>query len=223
MVRDQRPVREALQQRFTHLFVDEFQDTDPLQAEILVLLSADDPAVSAMGQVRPVRGKLFIVGDPKQSIYSFRRADVALYQRIKKQLQANGAELLYLSRSFRALRPIQEAVNAAFAPAMGEGSATQARYVPLESGREDPAAATQPSIVVLPVPRPYGDFGSVVDFKIEESFPDAAAAFVEWLLQKSGWTVMEPERGGARVPIQPRHVCILFRRFQSFGDDLTKG
>jgi len=225
MVRDQRPVREALQRRFTHLFVDEFQDTDPLQAEILLLLSADDPDVPAMEQVRPVRGKLFIVGDPKQSIYSFRRADVALYQRIKAQLQRSGAELIYLSRSFRAVRPIQDAVNAAFAPAMGEGSATQARYVPLEAGRAAEELPPQPQIVVLPVPRPYGDFGSVVDFKIEESFPDAVAAFVEHLVERSGWTVVEPGSGSpaARVPIQPRHICILFRRFQSFGDDLTKG
>jgi len=220
LVRDQPPVREALQKRFTHLFVDEFQDTDPLQAELLLLLSADDPAVSAMDQVRPVPGKLFIVGDPKQSIYSFRRADVALYQRIKAQLQENGAELLYLSKSFRALRPIQDLVNAAFAPAMGEGSPTQARYVPLETGRAGAESGRQPPIIVLPVPRPYGDYGTVVDFKIEESFPDAAASFVEWLVQKSGWTVMED---GARVPVAPRHICILFRRFQSYGDDLTKG
>ncbi|HVE84332.1 MAG TPA: UvrD-helicase domain-containing protein, partial [Myxococcales bacterium] len=223
MVRDQRPVRAALQQRFTHLFVDEFQDTDPLQAELLLLLSADDPDASTLEKVRPVPGKLFIVGDPKQSIYSFRRADVALYQRIKAQLaEHGGAELLYLSRSFRALPPIQHAINAAFAPAMGEGSPTQARYVPLEEGRAMVEAA-QPAIIVLPVPRPYGDFGTVVDFRIEESFPDAVAAFVEFLVRRSGWTVAEPERGGARVPIQPRHICILFRRFQSYGDDLTKG
>src|SRR5262245_32046697 len=124
MVRDRRTVRAELQARFTHLFVDEFQDTDPLQAELLLLLSADDPEVTALEKVRPVNGKLFIVGDPKQSIYSFRRADVALYQRIKAGLVKHGAELLYLSKSFRAVQPIQDAVNAAFAPAMGAGSPT---------------------------------------------------------------------------------------------------
>jgi hypothetical protein len=51
------------QERFTHLFVDEFQDTDPLQAEILVLLSASDPAASHWRSVTPVPGKLFIVGE----------------------------------------------------------------------------------------------------------------------------------------------------------------
>ena len=73
-------MRRDLQARFTHVFVDEFQDTDPLQAEILLLLAADDPDEVDWTRVRPVPGKLFLVGDPKQSIYRFRRADVALYE-----------------------------------------------------------------------------------------------------------------------------------------------
>ena len=86
LVRDKPSVRAELQQRFTHIFIDEFQDTDPLQAEILMLLAADDPPKRDWRAVRPLPGKLFIVGDPKQSIYRFRRADVALYQRVKQQL-----------------------------------------------------------------------------------------------------------------------------------------
>ena len=78
LVRDDEGVRKELQGRFTHFFVDEFQDTDPLQAEILLLLSADDHTVADWRAVHPVPGKLFLVGDPKQSIYRFRRADVAL-------------------------------------------------------------------------------------------------------------------------------------------------
>ena len=75
-----------LQQRFTHFFVDEFQDTDPLQAEILLLLAADDPGETDWRAARPIPGKLFLVGDPKQSIYRFRRADVALYEEVKERL-----------------------------------------------------------------------------------------------------------------------------------------
>ena len=83
LVRDQQPVREYLQNRFSHLFIDEFQDTDPLQAEILLLLAADDPAESDWLKIRPVAGKLFVVGDPKQSIYKFRRADILLYRQVR--------------------------------------------------------------------------------------------------------------------------------------------
>jgi hypothetical protein len=96
-------VRKHFQERFTHLFVDEFQDTDPLQAEILVLLSASDPSASNWRSVMPVPGKLFIVGDPKQAIYRFRRADVGTYEEVKQLLLKNGAELLQLTTSFRSL------------------------------------------------------------------------------------------------------------------------
>ena len=78
-------VRAELQARFTHFFVDEFQDTDPLQAEILLLLAARRSRRDATGAARaPSPGKLFLVGDPKQSIYRFRRADVAIYEEVKQ-------------------------------------------------------------------------------------------------------------------------------------------
>ncbi|HLE63171.1 MAG TPA: UvrD-helicase domain-containing protein, partial [Pyrinomonadaceae bacterium] len=114
LIRDNRDIRVELQQRFTHLFIDEFQDTDPLQAEILMLLSADDHEQHDWRQVRPIPGKLFIVGDPKQSIYRFRRADVALYQEVKRQVISSGGAIVELNVSFRAAPGIQQAVNAAF-------------------------------------------------------------------------------------------------------------
>ena len=99
-LRARRPRRCArcFQARFTHLFVDEFQDTDPLQAEILLLLAADDPARRDWRASRPVPGKLFVVGDPKQSIYRFRRADVALYEAVQARSSSRrGAELVHLT------------------------------------------------------------------------------------------------------------------------------
>ena len=220
LVRDHPAVRRALQRRFTHLFVDEFQDTDPLQAELLLLLAADDPNETDWRRVRPVPGKLFLVGDPKQSIYRFRRADVALYEATKRQLAASGAELLHLTTSFRAVPDIQTAVNAAFAPLMQGDSPSQATYVPLAPFR--PATAGQPAVVVLPVPAPYGDYGTVVKWRIEESLPDATAAFVDWLVRRSGWTVTERGDGSKSVPLAARHVCLLFRRLRSFGEDMTR-
>src|SRR3970282_2278614 len=101
LVRRDAAVRAQLQQRFTQLFVDEFQDTDPLQAELLLLLAADDPAEADWRRVRPVPAKLFLVGDPKQSIYRFRRADVVLYESVKRRLLEHGAELVYLRTSLR--------------------------------------------------------------------------------------------------------------------------
>ncbi len=220
LVRDNPAVRAELQDRFTHIFVDEFQDTDPLQAEILLLLSSADPVESNWRQVQPRPGKLFIVGDPKQSIYRFRRADVSLYQDVKQMLLSRGAALENLTVSFRATPQIQDAVNAAFAPLMSEESRTQPVYAPLTPFRA--GVETQPSIVVLPVPEPYGDFGRVVDWKIDESIPEAIAAYARWLVVESGWTVTEREAPEVRVPIRPRHICILFRRMNSFGRDVTR-
>jgi len=214
LIRDGHAVRAELQRRFTHLFVDEFQDTDPLQAEILLLLAARDPACTDWRAVELVPGKLFLVGDPKQSIYRFRRADVGIYLRVRDLLTAGGAECLQLSVSFRAVPELQAVVNAGFAPVMaGDAKVLQADYVPLSPHRE--GAAQQPAVVVLPVPRPLGRRGRVTQTAIEESLPDAAGAFVDWLLHESGWTVTERENPTLRVPVSARHVCLLFRRFDS--------
>src|SRR5207249_12063525 len=112
LIRANADVRRFMQAQFTHIFVDEFQDTDPIQAEILLLLSADDPNETDWRAVRPKPGKLFLVGDPKQSIYRFRRADIIMYQDLCQRLRQKGVAIEYLSRSFRAVRPIQEAVKA---------------------------------------------------------------------------------------------------------------
>jgi len=219
LVRGSERVRRDLQQRFSHIFVDEFQDVDPLQAEILLLLSSRDVKETDWRAARLITGKLFIVGDPKQAIYRFRRADPELYAEIKRKLLAEGAGLVRLSVSFRSVPSLQEAVNAAFASLMPGASASQASYVPFDPYREEHGG--QPTLVALPVPRPYGDFG-IVGWRIEESLPDAVAAFAHWLLEESGWTVTERENPGTRVPIAPRHVCLLFRRFRASGRDVTR-
>lgn len=220
LVRDHAAVRAALQQRFSHIFIDEFQDTDPLQAEILLLLAADDPAETDWQRVTPRPGKLFLVGDPKQSIYRFRRADVALYQNLKQRLRARGSELEMLSVSFRAIPEIQQMVNTAFAPLMPQDLETQPAYVPLQPFR--PGCEQQPAIVVLPVPEPYSKYDRITDPQIEQSLPDATAAFIEWLVKESGWTVTERDAPDRRIPIRPRHLCVLFRRLNSYGRDVTR-
>ena len=214
LVHDNRAIRSELQSRFTHIFVDEFQDTDPLQAEILMLLAADNPDENDWREVRPIAGKLFIVGDPKQSIYRFRRADVALYQGIKNRLKDRGASVEHLTVSFRSVLEIQHLVNAAFAPLMQVETETQPAYVALEPFRD--GASAQPSIVALPVPDPYSDYGRITDFKIEESLPDAVGAFIDWLTKESNWTVTERDAPNQRIPIRPRHICVLFRRLNQW-------
>ena len=219
LVRDDAGVRRYLQERFSRIFVDEFQDTDPLQAEILILLSADDPAQNDWLKVAPIPGKLFVVGDPKQSIYKFRRADVVLYENVCEALAARGVARIHLTKSFRAVRPIQHLVNAAFAPEMtGDRDRGQARYAPLEE--HTAAYDRQPAIVVLPAPTPYG-MARVSKEKINACLPDTIAAYIEWLRSESGWHVRDL-RDGARVPLQAKHICVLFRRLTNYGADLSR-
>ena len=222
LVRDNGPVRLAFQRRFCRIFVDEFQDTDPLQAEIIMLLAADDPDEHDWRRVRPVTGKLFIVGDPKQSIYRFRRADVSVYQDVCAQLREHGVEPIELTASFRSVPGIQGVVNAAFQARMQENQDTlQARYVPLTGVRS--ALGDQPSVVVLPVPRPYGK-KRIAGAEIERSLPDAVGAFIDWILHESGWRVTERDgRQVSEVSIESRHICILFRRFVNYTTDMTRG
>jgi len=203
--------RTQLQQDYQRIFVDEFQDTDPLQAEILLLLSAADSAERDWRRVSPAPGKLYVVGDPKQSIYRFRRADARLFRRVCHDLIRAGVASRELTSSTRSTRTIQAFVNAAFARTIPE-------YLPLEGGVEDPPE--QPGVVALPMPAPYGT-RNLSNAKIEECSPNAVAAFIQWLCTESGWTVRDRSTG-ARVPVKPEHVCILFRRFTNFGTDLTQ-
>ena len=276
LVRNHDDVRRDAQQRYERIFVDEFQDTDPLQAEILLLLASGDPDECDWRKATPAPGRLFLVGDPKQSIYRFRRADIRTYGHVTAQLARRGVPLVALNTSFRAVPALQRLVNRAFAPLMatppdpaaaggvdgaesaadaGRGAGAGARdtgrtadagrnegagrdgadarpgsrpgYVPLAPHRAD--EPSQPAVVALPVPRPYGYRGQVTGRAIEASLPDAVGAFVDWLVRESGWTVTEA-RGGTtgqgaaplRVPVEARHVAVLFRRFDSWGSDVTR-
>ncbi len=220
LVRGNPEVRRYLQDRFTHIFIDEFQDTDPLQAEILLLLAADDPEQSDWMKVRPKPGKLFVVGDPKQSVYKFRRADVVLYRDIRDGLAQRGAAVVQLTTSFRALRPIQQLVNSAFETEMQDDVlAGQAAYAPLHG--DTPAINGQPSLIALPAPRPYGSM-RISRFAIDACLPETIVSFCDWLVRSSGWKVRDLEDPTQLVPLASKHICLLFRRFTNFGRDITR-
>ena len=219
LVRDSASVRLGFQTRFKRIFVDEFQDTDPLQAEILLLLAADDNDETDWRKVRPRPGTLFLVGDPKQSIYRFRRADVGIYREVCDRLTALGATQLHLNTSFRSVPGIQVCVNRAFEPVMtGDPLTLQAPYVPLAPHRA--ALPNQPSVIALPVPEPY-KWRYLSAAAIEQSLPVAVAAMTEWILRHSGWKVTE-RSGEPPVAVSAKHVCLLFRRFVSWQNDVTR-
>lgn len=126
LVRHDLVVRAALHRDYQCLLIDEFQDTDPIQAELAFRIANGpvdpdpDPDAGAVPwtalAVDP--GRLFFVGDPKQAIYRFRRADIGLFLAVRDR---HLADRLVLTTNFRSVPGIIEWVNAMFAGLIGAG------------------------------------------------------------------------------------------------------
>ena len=134
LLRSNPTVRATIAQRFRYLLIDEFQDTDPLQIELAMLIAGTDAAATdAWHDIDVEPGRVFFVGDPKQSIYRFRRADLALYHQAEARF-ADGA--LELRENFRSVPGIIDWVNTTFAGMLGEGEyGMQATPIPLVAHR----------------------------------------------------------------------------------------
>ncbi len=137
LVRDHAPVREAAAARCRRLLVDEFQDTDPVQAEIVFRLTAREPAASWLDCV-PREGALFVVGDPKQSIYRFRGADAAVYLDARRAILAHWpGNLVEITSNWRSRPGVCAHVNRCFAQPLSRP--LQPGYAAMTAMRDDPS------------------------------------------------------------------------------------
>ncbi len=149
LLRSNEEVRFGLHQRYTRILLDEFQDTDPIQIELAVLLAVSSPVgqrswQSLASEVPP--GRLVVVGDPKQSIYRFRRADIALYAETEDHLASVPVSL---STNFRSVPGVVAWVNDVFGAAMGNGEpGVQPAYRPLVPHRSELSADHLPVHIV---------------------------------------------------------------------------
>lgn len=145
-------VRRAVGDRYRHILVDEFQDTDRIQAEMLFFIGAESPPENwRQAVLRP--GALFLVGDPKQAIYRFRGADIAAYWAAKSALtDPGGGQLLHITANFRSRSEIVEHVNTCFASVLGKEG--QPGYVALSATTAPPehelACATRLTVDLPP-------------------------------------------------------------------------
>ena len=132
--------RRSFRSRYTHILVDEFQDTDPVQAQLLLLLTASDPDETDWRRCRPVPGSLFVVGDPKQSLYRFRRADIVTYATVKEIIESAGA-VLALTTNFRSRGDLVDWANGIFQMEFPSAPTLQSpSFTPSITGRQEQPA-----------------------------------------------------------------------------------
>ena len=154
MLLSDKTVRAEVQNRYRYLLVDEFQDTDAIQVEILFFIAEAQAIADDWKSTELQPGKLFVVGDPKQSIYRFRGADIEIYEQVKQKL---GAECcLQVVRNFRCCPQIIAWINAVFvhliqAPEQGH---YQPNYFPLYAYRQQPPQIHSVLLAQPPPPAP---------------------------------------------------------------------
>jgi ATP-dependent helicase/nuclease subunit A len=191
-LRDRPSVRTAVQRRFAYLLIDEFQDTDPIQVEIARLMAEDRP------------GSLVVVGDPKQSIYRFRRADVSLFRDLSREAQSRpGWAVLHLTQSFRSRAPILHFVNRTFSRLIK--ASDEAGQAPYEALTPPPGLPEEPCVVALRFGAPFDTIDDIL-----RSEAQALARYLEGLAA-GGFRVRDSGSGELRKS-RAGDVMILARR-----------
>jgi len=182
--------------QFDYIFVDEFQDTDRTQARIIDRLARDKSGAY-------VAGKTIVVGDPKQSIYGFRRADPETYYRMTEELVAGGAERRVIADQYRSDPPLLDAVNAMFARLFPElphdPNVFRPAYHALRPARRELRRELDARITLLHAQH---------EEKSDRYFAEAEA-IAEWILRN---------RDGGPKDLQ--RFAILFRRLTVLDDYL---
>jgi len=191
LLRENPEVRRYFSRRYTHVLVDEFQDTDPIQAEVLMYLKGEDDQERDWQKLKPRTGSLFLVGDPRQSIYRFRRADIDTYNWVKKIVEGGGGDVLRLTANHRSLPALARWNNPIWKAIFPERATRyQAAFAPIvpvrEEGKEFPGAVYK---IVVP---------KVKHNKGEEIASADAETIADWISR-------------AIPPARPSDFLILFR------------
>ncbi|HEY6066816.1 MAG TPA: UvrD-helicase domain-containing protein, partial [Thermoanaerobaculia bacterium] len=204
LLRNWPDVRAELQRRYTHLLVDEFQDTDPIQTEVMLYLTAQDAAETDWRKLRPRPGSLFVVGDPKQSIYRFRRADIETYENVRERIRESGGRLAKLTTNFRSTGRICSSINEVFEKVLPpEANRVQAAHAPLHAAWPEGDETC-------------GVFRLSIDGKADSIEKEDAERIAEWISRavRGRRPVLVPDGTGGliRRPLEPGDFLILLRR-----------
>lgn len=203
LLRDHDAVRRALGQRFAHVLVDEFQDTDPLQTEIFWRLCGEAAAGEAdwtQFRIRP--GALFLVGDPKQAIYRFRGADVGAYVQARDAFRAQDPDsLLSISTNFRSCTSILTYVNERFEAVLSADG--QPGFTALDPFHDDPDESLCVAALDVAIADENGKASA------EQQRDAEADAVAELCARLIGSQYIIDRRGGMRRVCQPGDIALL--------------
>lgn len=192
-------VRERIKRDYRAVLVDEFQDTDPVQYEIILAVSERKGSQAAHWHEMTFEpGKLFIVGDPKQSIYAFRRADIEAFDRVVEKVTVDGGVAHTLTTNFRSDVAVLEPVNEVFDRLFERQPLVQPANVRLEVRPQRRQASIEPG-VRLSVTTPDGE---------AETFDAAGATRAESEVL-ARWLNDEVL---SRHSVKPGHIALLFRK-----------
>jgi ATP-dependent helicase/nuclease subunit A len=207
-LRDGPALRRRLRERYTTLLIDEFQDTDPLQVEIALAFGRGPSTELRTGPSTELRtgpstelsardgseiepGRLFLVGDPKQSIYRFRHADMAVYAATRATIEGNGGILPELALNRRSRPAILDFLNRTFAGIVGSGDqpSVQPPYRPVYAERNEELFGPGVALIGGPLP--------VAAREARRQEASQVAAWCQAALAQ-GWQVQDRDTGGVR-------------------------
>ncbi|MCR9295899.1 MAG: UvrD-helicase domain-containing protein [bacterium] len=205
-LKSQPELRRYFQSRYSHLLVDEFQDTDPIQAELILYLVADNAEQQDWLRCVPRPGALFAVGDPKQSIYRFRRGDIVTYNRVKQIFESTGGEVLPLVKNFRSRADLIAWNNTIYRQKFPQQANPYAPAAEdMVPGRQDDHTGEFHGLHQLPV-----DSSLNIEAATEQE-ADAIARFIRYAID-SGMSVPRTERelaSGRTAGVEARDFLIV--------------
>jgi len=213
LLRDDKEVRRYFQEKFLYILVDEFQDTDPLQVEIVFFLAEDGGRAGTWQEVEVSPGKLFLVGDPKQSIYRFRRADIETYEKAREQLITKGGSLKIV-QNFRTVPSIISWINRVFMPLIQPSDLGyfQPAYIPLIAHEDRKESVKNQAGVILIAPPPDFDPEEASAPGVRQKEAQAIAALIEAMAggeNRSQWMIYDKKERNSR-PVCFRDIALLF-------------
>ncbi|MET3719199.1 UvrD-helicase domain-containing protein [Arthrobacter sp. UYEF21] len=214
---ERREIQAAVHRRYHHVMLDEFQDTDPIQAEIALRICSDEVCGPGDWEKLPIpAGHLFTVGDPKQSIYRFRRADIATYMTARGRAETDtAAEVARLNTNFRSTPAVLRWVNHTFAQLIEANGSIQADYQPLHADPSRPEVddSTGPAVAVIGrsgmMPGADGEKPSAQARHAQEAADVAAAIGLALGHAGSPWQKQSGAPSYALSNLESRDICIL--------------